>query len=292
MIFALEKRLITSRVNESFMRENKEEKSVTVEIDTVPGVVARAFAPTVSIWQPLAFVHLHSARMLCEKAVDIEASYDGSQQSLYTYWDDVTGSIFASTAFLEALINETFVRAIKRAKGEPEDAVKNFSNNTVASMAQAWRQGIDWSNEPSLPQFLTQKYSKPPAQSHWYVLDKYQLALYLADKAPYKKPLEKTGNVWQDVRCLTKLRNSLTHHEPETVSFPPNADPYDAETERTTQLLRGLLKRNLRSPLYGEGSILSFLGSACGNWAVDSSSTLAKEFRDKMALNPESIPGL
>ena len=228
------------------MRENDEKKSATVEIDTVPGVVARAFAPTVSIWQPLAFVHLHSARMLCEKAVDVEASYDGSQQSLYTYWDYVTGSIFASTAFLEALINETFVRAIKRAKGEPEDAVKNFSNNTVASMAQAWRQGIDWSNEPSLLPFLTQKYSKPPAQSHWYVLDKYQLALYLAEKAPYKKPLEKTGNVWQDVRCLTKLRNSLTHHEPENRFFSTECQILTSRNRTNDATVEGITQTQLK----------------------------------------------
>ena len=253
-------------------------------------VTASALPPTVSIWQPLAFVHLHSARMLCEKAVEVEASYDDSQQSLYAYWDYVTGSVFAATAFLEALINETFVRAVMRVKSEPEDALVNLSPDIVASMAQAWEKGVDWSKEQSLRQFVTREDSRPPVW--WYILDKYQLALYLADNSPYNKPFKKKGSLWKNIACLKELRNSLTHHEPETVSFPPYGDPYEAETERTTKLLRGLLKRNLRSALYGEGSILSFLGSECASWAVDSSTTLAKEFRDKMALNPASIPGL
>lgn len=249
-------------------------------------------APTVSIWQPLAFVHLHSARMLCEKAVEVEATYDDSEQSLYTYWDYVTGSIFAATAFLEALINETFVRAVIREKGEPENALTNLSSNVITSMAKAWGKGINWNNEPSLRQFLTKYYPKDKLPEGWYILDKYQLALYFADKPPYQKPFDKTGKVWKEVVCLKELRNHLTHHKPETISFPPGGDPYKAETERTRKLLRGLLKRNLRSPLYGQGSVLSFLGSECARWAFDSSTILAKEFRDKMPLDPSSIQGL
>ena len=221
---------------------------MTVKIDTVPGAVARAIAPTVSIWQPLAFVHLHSARMLCEKATEVEASYDDSEQSLYACWAYVCGSVFAATAFLEALINETFVRAVMRAKGEPENAFETLSPDIVASMAQAWRQGIDWSNEPSLLQFLTRTYSKPPAQSHWYVLDKYQLALYLADKAPYKKPFEETGKVWQEVRCLTKLRNSLTHHTAETIAFPPNGDPVRSRNRANEEIAEGIAQTQLKNP--------------------------------------------
>jgi hypothetical protein len=253
-------------------------------------VSVSAIPPTVKIWQPLAFVHLHSAGMLCEKAVEVEAIYDGSRQSLDTCWSYVTGSIFAATAFLEALINETFVRAVIRAKGEPEASLKNLSPDIIASMAQAWGKGIVWSKELLLPQFLTQQYSKPPER--WSILDKYQLALYLADKPPYEKPFEKTGKLWKDAVCLKELRNYLTHYEPETVSFSANDDPYEAETKRRTKLLRGLLKRNLQSTIYGEGSVLSFLGSECARWAVDTSTTLAKEFRDKMALDPASIPGL
>jgi hypothetical protein len=255
---------------------------------------ASAIPPTVNIWQPLAFVHLHSARMLCEKAVEVEASYDDSQLSLYTYWAHVTGSIFAATAFLEALINETFVMAVKRTKGEKDDALQNLDPIVIASLALAWEKGIavNWNCEPSLRQFLTRNYSKDTLPERWYILNKYQLALYLADKPPYTKFFEKTGKFWEDLVCLKDLRNSLTHHAPEIISFPPSGDPYEAETQRTTTLLRDLLKRNLTSGLYGRGSILSFLGSKCANWALELSTALGREFRDRMTLDPASIPGL
>lgn len=160
----------------------------------------------------------------------------------------------------------------------------------TASMAKAWENGVDWSNEPSLPPFLTRKYSGRPAW--WSVLDKYQLALYFAYKPCYEKLFDKTGKFWEDLVCLKELRNSLTHHTAEIISFPPNGDPYEAETQRTTTLLRNLLKRNLASALYGRGSILSFLGSKCANWAVELSTALVREFRDRMMPDPASVPGL
>ncbi len=250
-----------------------------------------ALAPTIAIWQPLAFVHLHSARMLCERAIEVEASYDDSRQSLYTYWDYVIGSIFASASFQEAVINETFLRAVKHAKGEPLDNfLQKLPAAATVSMAQAWENGVDWSNEPLLRQFLTSKDSRLP--TWWSVLDKYQLALYFANKPHYEKLFDKTGKFWEDLVCLKKLRNSLTHHAPEIISFPPSGDPYEAETQRTTTLLRDLLERNLTSGLYGRGSILSFLGSKCANWAVELSTALVREFRDRMTLDPASIPGL
>ena len=177
-----------------------------------------------------------------------------------------------------------------RTKGEAEDSLNNLSSATITSMAQAWSKGVDWNKDHSLLQFVTKQDSRPVEK--WYILNKYQVALYFADKSPYRKPFDKTEKLWEDVACLKELRNYLTHHEAETVSFSANRDPYEAETTRRTELLQGLFKRNLRTSLYGEGSVLSFLGSECASWAVDSSVTLAKEFRDKMILAPASIPGL
>jgi hypothetical protein len=250
-----------------------------VSIDVIP--------PTVSIWQPLAFVHLGSARFLCNKAVEFEAKYDGSQQDLHPYWACVTGSIFASASFQEAVINETFLRAVNHARGEPDNFFQKLPPAATASMAKAWENGVDWGNEPLLRQFLTSKDSRLP--TWWSVLDKYQLALYFANKPYYEKLFDKTGKFWEDLVCLKELRNSLTHHAPEIISFPPNGDPYEAETQRTTTLLRDLLKRDLTSALYGRGSILSFLGSKCANWAVELSTALVREFGDRMAVNPASI---
>ena len=254
-----------------------------------------AFPPTVTIWQPVAFIHLQSARLLRDEAAEFESMHDGSLEKLHQYWACVTSSIFASAAFLEALINETFLRTVAAAKGKPLDnTLQKVSPTAIASMAQAWQNGVGWNNEPDLLQFLTSKKSslKSHHRERWYFLDKYQLALYFVEKPSFKRMFDKTGKFWEDLSCLKELRNSLTHHAAETVSFPPSGDPYEAETQRTTTLLRNLLKRNLTSGLYGRGSILSFLGSKSANWAVDLSTTLAREFRDRMPLDPARIPGL
>ena len=76
---------------------------------------------TVSIWQPVAFIHLESARLQRDEATEFEAMHDSSLEELHQYWAYVTGSIFASVAFLEAAINETFFRAVAEAKGTPLD---------------------------------------------------------------------------------------------------------------------------------------------------------------------------
>lgn len=277
------------------MRENNEERSVTVEVDAV-GAVAGALDPTPKIWQPLAHFHLYSARVLCKKAVEVEALYDGSQQSREALTDEymggVTGSIFTAVAFLEALINETFLRAVADSKGSPlDDVLQKLPSDSIASIASAWENGIDWGNEPSLRQFLTDKYSNPPLT--WWILDKYQLALYLADKPSYSKPFKKGEKLLKNIALLKVLRNSLMHPTPEWIAFPPKRDPYEAETKKTTNLLRELEKRKFTNALYpGQGSIFTLLGSKCASWAVSSSMTLAKEFRDRMPLDLSSIVGL
>ncbi len=123
---------------------------------------ASADPVTPIIWQPIAFVHVHAARILRDKAVEFEDMHYGSQEKLQPYWAYVTGSIFAATAFLEALINETFVRAVKKTKGEKDDALQKLDPNVIASLALAWEKGIDVDSngEPSLRQFLTRDYSK------------------------------------------------------------------------------------------------------------------------------------
>jgi hypothetical protein len=255
-----------------------------------------ALAPTVKIWQPFAPFHLHSARVLCEKAIEIEDLLDGSKQSLEALKDEhmayVTGSIFAVVAFLEALINETFLNAAGFTKGDLHNRVlQKLAPVVITSMAHAWEFGTDWSSEPSFRQFL--EYVRRNLPERWFVLDKYQLALYLADKYPYSKPFDTKGQLWGDMTLLIDLRNYLTHHKPEWIAFSPEAEPYTAEKDQTTRLLRELGKRNFANPLYpGQGSIVNLLGSKCASWSVSSSITFVKEFKDKMPLDLSSIPEL
>jgi hypothetical protein len=247
-----------------------------------------ASVPTVKIWQPFAHIHLHSARVLCEKTVEVEGRHDSSQQASEALTDEymacATGAIFASVAFLEALINETFLKALGYKKGDPQDGtLKNLPPDVITSMANVWEIGTDWGNEPTLRQFLRDPRKNIPER--WFVLDKYQLALYLADKPPYGKPFDKKGNLWEEVTLLIDLRNYLTHHKPEWIAFPPEDEPYKAEKDETTRLLRELSKRNFSNALYpGRGSIFTLLGSKSSSWALSESIALVKEFSEKMPL--------
>lgn len=277
------------------MRENDQEKSVAAQIGS--GIsTTKALAPTVKIWQPFAHVHLHSARVLCEKTVEVEALHDSSQQASEGLTDEymayATGSIFASVAFLEASINETFLRALGYTKGEPHNGtLKKLHPDIITSMANAWKIGTDWGNEPSLRQFLRDPRKNLPER--WFILDKYQLALYLADKPPFNKPFDKKGKLWVDATLLIDLRNYLTHHKPEWIAFPPENEPYKAEKDETTRLLRELRQRSFTNALHpGQGSIFTLLGSKSSSWAVSSSITFVKEFKDKMPLDLSNSLGL
>lgn len=277
------------------MRENDEEKSVVI-----PGVTAKAsfkaHAPTVKIWQPFAHIHLHSARVLCEKTVQVEGHHDSLQQASEALTDEymayATGTIFASVAFLEALINETFLRALGYKKGDPHNGtLKKLRPDVITSMANAWETGTDWGNEPTLRQFLRDPRKNLPER--WFILDKYQLALYLADKPPYGKPFDKKGKLWEEVTLLIDLRNYLTHHKPEWIAFPPEDEPYKAEKDETTRLLRELRKRDFSNALHpGQGSIFTLLGSKSSSWALSKSIALAKEFSETMPLDLSSSVGL
>ena len=275
--------------------ENASNRTVSSNVPmSSPGATAEALPVTPVIWQPFAHIHFHSARVLYEKVIEVEARYDGSQQSKEALKDEylgyVTGTILTAVAFLEALINETFLRAVKRTKGEPDDVLEKLSPHVIASMAHAWRYNVTWSKEQLLLQFTKKDNRCPEA---WYILNKYQLALYFADKPPYQKPFVKNGNFWQDIALLKDLRNALTHYKPESIEFPPTGDPYKAETDKITALLQGLNKYNFTNPFYpGQGSLLTLLGSKCASWAIILSSTLAKELRDRMPLDLSNITGL
>ena len=226
-----------------------------VDVDVVKST-AEAFPVTPVIWQPFAQFHFYSARVLYEKVIEVEARYGGSQQSKEALKDEylgyVTGTILTAVAFLEALINETFLRAVKRTKGEPDAVLLKLSPNVIASMAHAWKYNVNWSKEQLLLQFLKKNKKCPEA---WYILNKYQLALYFVDKTPYQKPFVKNGNFWQDIELLQELRNALIHYKPESIAFPPTGDPYKAETTRITELLQGLNKLKVYAIL----SIIGFI---------------------------------
>ena len=237
--------------------------------------------------------HVRSADYFARRAAEIENAYKGSQAPSQELIDQqqayVIGSVFASVAFLEAMINEVFRDAVGYKKGESRtDFLQKLSPPVIISMAQAWEIGVDWSKEPSLRQFLRDKRKKLP--DWWYILDKYQLALFKA----HSKPFDKKDLLWKEVEILVDLRNLLTHHKPEWITFVPG-EPYKAENKETAKLMKRLEAHGFSNPILpGKGhDFLDYLGAGCANWAVDSSLSFVNEFSKRVPLKlPNSVSDL
>ncbi len=121
-----------------------------------------------------------------------------------------------------------------------------------------------------------------PRTANYKILQKYQIALVLAQKQIFDP-----GNLpYQDVNLLVKLRNSLVHYEPEWVKSPASDDfgPDDIHTYAYEKKLRG---KFLPNPLTGQGNPFypdKCLGHGCAEWAVNSSVIFADAFFSRMGL--------
>jgi hypothetical protein len=144
---------------------------------------------------------------------DEGASLEVQNQKSLQMRNYAIGTIFASTAWLEAEINEFFVNAVDcmpedaRKRGckrgimpdevKPQGYLKSLSPEVVKSMAQMWLQKKKielWDDFPCLSTYLEREkrsYSRPLRDycgniqdwpTTWPISDKYQLALFLNQK--------------------------------------------------------------------------------------------------------------
>lgn len=121
--------------------------SKDVEVEGVPASMSMNANPApVSIWQPFSHIHIYSAYNLALKATEIEGSYKNAQEPaqpaqelIDEHFAYVIGSIFASVAFLDAMVNEVFWLTDKYAQGKDLDtSIKPLPTNVKESMAQIW----------------------------------------------------------------------------------------------------------------------------------------------------------
>jgi hypothetical protein len=158
---------------------------------------------------------------------------------------------------LEAFINELFADA-----GEPEGGyLKPVSVDIRRLMSKMWQQGI-------------------PRTARYPILDKYGVALTLADK-----PQPDAGSApYQDVKCLIDLRNSLIHFEPE---WTP-AGRKDSEDQRSAhkheKALRGKFALNPFLPAVNPFYPDQCLSYGCAVWALEASILFADEFCAKLGI--------
>jgi hypothetical protein len=273
-------------------------------------------------WERLSQEYGYSAYFFSQNAMEIEKEYVlrpsltrleylkliGNHQAY------VTGCIFSAVAFLEAIINELFLEADKYVRGEhdnendlarqllPSDAkiqdtFTPLTSTVLASMANAWNANrIEFRNHPGLIKILDYPdYEKNNRPRNWFILNKYQLALYLADEEARSKTFHENDQLKIEVQLLVRFRNYLMHYSPQWIAFYSQDESYEAQEDKIAQLANELRERGFKNPFHLNNinlagrdvmvsSFGSFLGANCAEWAALQSRTFVCEFAKRMPV--------
>lgn len=202
----------------------------------------------------LSLQHIQSAALFARYSGRIEREYDGkfSGELLTEYLAYVTASIFTAIAFLEARINEFFADAGEKYGENPLDS------NTKKLLADKWRP-------------ISKDYSIK-------MMDKFDIALTVVRKPVFNRG-EKPA---QDVALVVRLRNTLTHYEPEWINDVTKALSMVATKKKP---IKGLLGKFSISPLMDEKNPYKFLNHGCARWAVESSLAYSDEFYARLGVS-------
>ena len=195
----------------------------------------------------LSLQHIQSAALFARYSGRIEREYDGSfsGELLTEYLAYVTASIFTAIAFLEARINEFFADAGEKYGENPLDS------DTKKLLADKWES-------------ISKDYSIK-------MMDKFDIALMVVGKPVFNRG-EKPA---QDVALVVRLRNTLTHYEPEWINDVTKALSMVATKKKP---IKSLLGKFSISPLMDEKNPYKFLNYGCARWAVESSLAYSDEF--------------
>jgi hypothetical protein len=197
--------------------------------------------------------HIISAHHFAEDAEVIEAQGgDIPQDEKWRYRASVTAAVLSSVAYLSACINELYLDLRKlRQSDEPQ------MRHELDLLVQAW-----------------------PRIARAQVLQRYQLALSVADADQYNP----VSQPYSDTDGLIKLRDALLS--------------YDAEWDNKTGehfTLEGLLGKKFPSsplvsshrPWFPDRS----LGSGCAKWAVLTVQLFVNDFYKRMSLPGRPVVG-
>jgi hypothetical protein len=276
----------------------------------------------VKSWQCLSFDHMASAHFFSQNALEIENKRNHAILQRPQYLDlrfhhqaYVIGAIFSAVAFLEATINELFLEVDKYARGDHvhqndllrqllppdipfQDPITPLTQDVITAMAHVWNGNrVRFNEYPGLRETLTYlDHEKSNRPRNWFVLNKYQLALYLAGQNSCCKNFDKADPLWVEAELLIKLRHYLMHYSPEWIAYQPHNESYDAQKKRTTLLVNELRNRGFKNPLIPEGEIevssgsvmvssfSSLLGANCAEWADVACRKFVCDFAKRMPV--------
>jgi hypothetical protein len=205
--------------------------------------------------------HLLSSAFLCKQLIEFETnlSTDSSDEQLINHRSFVVSVIMSSVSFLEATINELFMDSAENPNGN----IKDLNKSSVKLFAKMWKKGI-------------------PRTASYSIIEKYQIALTLANK----KEFDLGTSLLQNVTILIKLRNALVHYEPESVVTKSLLEGTAIKQQKLEQQLKGKFKINpytgVDNPFFPD----KCLSLGCALWALKST----VDFTDSFFLELGIIP--
>jgi len=206
----------------------------------------------------LSLLHIQSAVLFLERVHQIEKEYDGhhSNNLIVEYLSNVTASIFATIAFLEATINEFFV-----------DAGEKYSENRIDTGTKV---------------LLAEKWDAISKDRRVSMMKKFDIALELAKKPKFDHGKQPT----LDIALVVQLRNGLIHYYPEWL----NDEISDVPSSITQkEFINKLRKKFSINPLVNDSSPFfpkKCLSFGCAQWVINSSLAYSDEFFARIGVQP------
>jgi len=200
--------------------------------------------------------HIKAAAFFASRSAQLEREHGhnaaASSEILTQHRAYVTGCLFSVASFLEAQINEIFTDAAD----DRREYIYNLGDR-IYLFAEMWKLGI-------------------PRTASYSIVEKYEIALALAEK----EPLDRGTVVYQDVKLLIRLRNALIHYEPMSSTSTAEASQKLEQKFQGKFLLNPLTGR--KTPFFPERC----LGHGCAKWAVESSVKFVDHCLSRLEIEP------
>ncbi len=226
--------------------------STTVEVPPLK-IGMQLGIPSWSMRMYFSSYHLWAAKHFLHISGEIEESIKDLPAIDMQHRAFIISSIFSSVAFLEAAINEIFQDALDN----NHFYIESLGKDKIELLADYWR--------------MTEIEKK----SHLSVLDKYQLALRFCGREPFKKD----KNPYQDANLIIKLRNTLIHYKPESLS--PDK-PHKIGDKLKGKFPENKLVSKSANPYFPDKG----LGYGCANWSCKSMEKFTDAFFQKLGIEP------
>ena len=198
-------------------------------------------------------IHLFTARHLAAlaRALEDERAGNADEDSIRRHRAYVIASVLASSAFLEASINELYL--------EVQEHLLNGERGGRRVLA--------------VPAHFWSPTARPP------ILHKYQLALVVADAEPF----DESRSPFRDADGLIALRDALVHGR------PPDWRDQHGRRQNLERRLRAKYKHNALCSDADPAFPDRLLSAGCAEWAVRIAERFSSEFCHRMGIPSRGV---